>query len=269
LLGTSSGQLGPEEETLGQSCRIAGLTANGYDLYAVCSRSRAGVALSLIKVDIIAGSVQAGLFTEENAQDDAGNSVRFSVAGFMANGMAVDAQGRVYISNSLGFFSRRPLYQVIIDDSLSQGNQLSFIHRTWLRKLDIMPNGLQIDSNNQLFYVNGFGINKVEINEDGSAGESSPFFRTFLAPLDDFAFLPNGGLVIAQIFPTGIIYTNPADEEGRATREKFQRLNYSPSSTALAPAQLIRADSSDDNTAEGRSVIVTTFFSGGLDLITD
>jgi hypothetical protein len=264
LDGTQDGHL--SSATSGEDCRFAGLTASDNILYAACVREGGLLnlgteAISLFQVNTQADNelIKTGRMSDSNflQKDD---EKAFNPNWFMANGMAVDSNGYLYITNSKASLAsnRDAISQVTITDS-GNSSFLDFNHQTWLSGNEFFPNGVQIEDNT-LYYAGGSDIHKVRINEDASAGEKRRHYDgADLAVIDDFA-INEGYIAYAKVSaPGAVIILKPAGFEQTAKYHSTVPMSVIPSSIVYqqdtpAGASLFTPG----------SLLVTSFFSGGL-----
>lgn len=262
--GTTNGYI--NEQASGDSCRFAGLTAQGTLLYATCIRS-GGIlnlgaeSVSLYQVETKSGQefVKTGLMTDENFEKS-DSEIDFDPNWFMANGMAVDSNGHVYISNSKASLApnRDAISKVIIDNK-DNGKNLAFSHQTWISGAEFFPNGVQIEGD-VLYYAAGSDILKTRIQADGKAGEVRLHFNgSNLATIDDFA-IEQGYIAYAKLPAAGsVVILKPASFHRTARHLTTVVMPVIPSSIVYQkdlPAGNPLFD-------EG-NLLVTSFFSGGL-----
>ena len=262
--GTQHGY--PHNPTVGADCTFAGLTAKGTKLYAACAKSSGlfglgAESISLYQVETTAGQVfiKTGRMEDSNfLQQD--HEKAFDPNWFFANGMAVDAAGHVYISNSKASLAgnRDAISQVTITDTGSS-NFLDFKHKTWLTGHEFFPNGVQIEGNT-LYYAAGSDIDKVRIKSDYSAGEVRTHFDgSDLATIDDFA-IEQGYIAYSKVSaPGSVVILKPASFTNTAKHLTTVIMPVIPSSIVYqkdipGQAPLFSAG----------SLLVTSFFSGGL-----
>jgi hypothetical protein len=262
--GTVDG--GIDAPALGADCRFGGLTAKGAQLYAACIQSGGFLglgaeAVSLFKVDTTANSelIKTGTMTDSNFIQ-ADNESPFDPNWFMANGMAVDDQGRLYISNTKA--SLAPNRDAISQVEITENGDTSFLdfnHRTWISGNEFLPNGVQIEGDT-LYYAGGSDILKTKINNDGSASDIKLHFNgADLATIDDFA-INDGYIAYSKVsVPGAVVILNPAAFDRTARHHSSIPMSVIPSSIAYQRVY------PNGNTlfAEG-DLLVTSFFSGGL-----
>jgi hypothetical protein len=260
--GTQDGTL--EGKPAGETCIFGGMKTHGVRIYASCVTGSWHV--SLIEIDIAARTVRAGKFTSCNAQP---SQQPCEVKPFYANGMAIDSAGRIYVSNMLSHLQiqndppvisnegDRTLIQIQLSEDRSSPTQLLFTHRTWFAQ-DILtdspsPNGVQIEGS-MLYFAAGPNINRVEIRQDGSAGQARVHYAGApLTYIDDFA-VRDGGLVLAKTMPPAITWVDRAGAELGTRDMDFDSV----------PSSVSYQDASNNNVFPVGSYIVTSFFGGGL-----
>lgn len=264
LDGTRDGHL--DSAPSGEDCRFAGLTSQGDTLYAACVReggllNLSTEAISLFQVNTQAGNefIKTGRMSDSNfLQKD--NEIAFNPNWFMANGMAVDNEGHIYITNSKASLAsnRDAISQVTITDS-GNSSFLDFNHQTWLSSNEFFPNGVQIEGDT-LYYAGGSDIHKVKITEDASAGEKRRHFDgANLAVIDDFA-INEGYIAYAKVSaPGSVIILKPADFDETADY-------YSTIPMSVIPSSIVYQKDLPAGTSlfTPGSLLVTSFFSGGL-----
>ncbi len=259
LQGTQDGELGGA--ALGDACAFGGLAVQGNTLYAACNH----IALYQVNTELGSEQVKSGRFTTENfIPKDTGDS--FNPSLFFANGMAVDTNGHVYLSNSLASNLLDPtvITQVKIEEGTS-GSDLVFSHQPWIKAgdyaLDFFPNGIQIEDG-ILYYASLNEIRKVKINNDASPGDINLHYRGLMT--DDFE-LYDGWVALASVsLPGTVKLLPPARFDQRVSSVKTIPLTFIPSSVRY---QMDRADGK--NVFPAGSLVVTSFFSGGIHIIMD
>ena len=262
--GTQNGY--PNSATAGADCTFAGLTAKGTKLYAACAKSSGlfglgAESISLYQVETTPGQVfiKTGRMEDSNfLQQD--HEKAFDPNWFFANGMAVDAAGHVYISNTKASLAnnRDAISQVTITDT-GHSNFLDFKHQTWLTSNKFLPNGVQIEDD-VLYYAAGSDIWKVRIQNDFSAGEPRTHFDgSALATIDDFA-IEQGYIAYSKVSaPGSVVVLKPASFDYQAKHLTTVIMPVIPSSIAY------QKDLPGNNELfEPGRLLVTSFFSGGL-----
>jgi len=250
----------------GEECTFTGLTASGSLLYATCIQTSGLLglrteAVSLFQVETTLNSerIKTGHMTDRNfIQGDAEKS--FDPNWFMANGMAVDSEGHLYISNIKAFFA--PNGDTISQVTITENGDTSFLdfsHKTWISGNELFPNGLQIEGDT-LYYTGGSNILKAKINPNFSASDVNVHYNgSKLATIDDFA-IHEGYIAYSKIsVPGAVVILTPAEFEDKAKKYSSIRMKVIPSSIVYQP-----------NLPEGNSLfnegnlVVTSFLSGGL-----
>ncbi|QUM76698.1 hypothetical protein HWV00_10910 [Moritella sp. 24] len=262
--GTELGGINDKPE--GEECRFAGLTASDSLLYAACIQTGGFLglnteAVSLFQVETTLNSerIKTGHMTDSNFIYGDGEE-SFDPNWFMANGMAVDSEGHIYISNSKAVLApnRDSISQVTITDN-GDSRFLDFNHKTWISGHELFPNGVQIEGDT-LYYTSGSNILKVKINADFSASDVNVHYKgTNLAMIDDFA-IHEGYIAYSKIsVPGSVVILTPAEFEDEAKR-------YAAIPMAVIPSSVVY----QSNLPEGNplfdegSLLVTSFLSGGL-----
>ncbi|HKP61946.1 MAG TPA: hypothetical protein VJV78_34680 [Polyangiales bacterium] len=273
LEGTEDGTL--KGKPLGDACVFSGMAVHGSTLYAACFAL--DFRVSLLEVDTQAGTVRAGYFSSCNAQP---STQPCEGLVFYPNGMGTDATGRVYASNTIAYWSledpenpvlqvegSRSISQIVIDHDASSGNKLVFTHHDWFTSNivadGVAPNGIQIEGQT-LYYAAGANINRVQIREDGSAGDFGLHYAgPPLSYIDDFA-VRDGRMALARTLPPAIVGLERAPRFGLAREVGTwpMGLDQIPSSVSYqadipAGASLFPAD----------SLVITCFFGGGLHVL--
>jgi hypothetical protein len=262
--GTVSGIL--SNEAVGDDCRFAGLTAKGSLLYAACIKENGFLNLGAEVISIYQVNtelnhelIKTGYMTDSNfTQQDSEDA--FDPNWFMANGMAIDDTGHLYVSNSKASLApnRDAISQVSIIDN-GNSSFLDFSHKTWISGGEFFPNGVQIEGDT-LYYAGGSDIIKAKINSDYSASETRVHFNgADLAIIDDFA-IHGGYIAYAKVsVPGSIVVLKPAEFN------KTARFYFSVP-MAVIPSSIVY----QSNTPVGEplfnegDLLVTSFFSGGL-----
>jgi hypothetical protein len=268
LEGAEGGVLGGKP--LGAPCSFSGMAAHGQVLYAACF-SPDDMRSSLFQVDTQAGTVRAGYFPP---CDPAASKTACSP--FYANGMAVDAQGRIYVSNTYAHISldgenvainvegSHSLTQIIVGPNPALPEKLVFETRDWfdgdIFTDGVAPNGVQIE-NQVLYYAAGPNINAITIGDDGTAGDFRVHYRgPLLSYIDDFAVL-DGRMALARTFPPAIVGLDRPSALGivRELGTSSMSLDAIPSSVSYQADIPVGASLFPKN-----SLVVTCYFGGGL-----
>lgn len=269
LEGTEGGVVGGTP--LGAPCVFSGMTVHGQVLYAACF-SQDDMRSSLLQVDTQARTVRAGYFPL--SCDPASSATPCSP--FYANGMAIDAVGRIYASNTYAYIGiagetvtinlegSPSLTQITIGPNPASPEKLAFDARDWFNT-DIFtdglaPNGVQIE-NQVLYYAAGPNINAIAIGDDGSAGDVRIHYQgPLLSYIDDFAIL-DGRMALARSFPPAIVGLDRPSAFG-----VVNELGEIPMSLDAIPSSV----SYQANVPSGAplfpkdSLVVTCYFGGGL-----
>jgi hypothetical protein len=265
--GTVDGKLGSAPR--GEPCTFSGMAVQGELLYATCVLSDSSRA-ALLQVDLTARTVRAGYFTTCNFEP-AASDCQFSQ--LYPNGMAVDAAGRIYVSDTsahagelVGDAARHTLTQISVDAAASKDGKLVFRHRAWF-SADIFtdglaPNGIQIDGD-VLYYAAGSNINKIRIRADGSAGEFRVHYTGPLDVLIDDFNLHEGEIFLALVVPPAVVGLSaaPWSDVAHETGRYDMPVDAIPSSVSYQP--------------EGRalhifpkdSLVLTSYFGGGVQVL--
>jgi hypothetical protein len=269
LEGTSGGSL--EGAAAGDACGFSGMTVRGMRLYAACVAPDGRAAL--LEVDVSAGKVRAGRFTTCNSEPSA---LPCEDVVFYPNGMAVDAAGRIYLSNtqahlmalgdspSISVEGSRSLTQVVLGPASDDAGLLQFTHRDWyttdIVRDGLAPNGVQIEGD-QLYYAAGANIVRIPIGEDGSGGEPSVhYLGPALSYIDDFA-VRDGRMAVARTLPPALVALDRAPALGTA-RELGE---FAMSLTSIPSSITYQADvPAGMSLFPPGSLIVTAYFGGGL-----
>lgn len=274
LEGTAGGVVGGAP--VGDPCFFSGLTVNGLRLYAACFANDASRA-ALIEVDVQARTVRADYFTTCNAEP---SKVPCENTVFYPNGMGMDAEGRIYLSNTASHLDvsgalpaitvegSRTLTQVVVNPNPTDPAKLSFTHHDWFStdifRDGLAPNGVQIEGST-LYYAAGANINRIEIRPDGTPGAAAVHFAgPALTMIDDFV-VSDGRMVLGRALPPELaaIDRAPAFGTAREIATKPMSLDAIPSSISLqrdvpGHAPLFPAN----------SLIITSYFGGGLYVLT-
>jgi len=271
LEGTVDGRIGGAPA--GDPCIFSGMKAQGMRIYAGCvspDRYRA----ALIEVDIAEGTVRAGYFDSCNAQP---SSSPCEYTRFYPNGMSIDTDGRIYVSDmfthlkladdipTISEEGTGTIIQIVVDRAVHSPGVLKFTHHVWLvadSAIDgVSPNGIQIDGDT-LYYAAGPNINRVPIGPNGDAGALSVHYRgAELSYIDDFCIV-DGRIALARTLPPSLVAIDRPDESGLApellVRDVDLRLTPSSISYQTDVNPVFPVD----------TLIVTSFFGGGIYTVT-
>lgn len=267
LEGTADGRIGGAPA--GDPCVFSGMKAQGMRIYAGCvalDRYRA----SLIEVDLAAGTVRAGYFDSCNAEP---SSSPCEHTRFYPNGMSIDAEGRIYVSDMfthLRFADDIPtiseegtgtIIQIVVDHSAQSPGVLKFTHHAWLvadgATDGYSPNGIQIEGD-ALYYAAGANINRVVIEPNGAAGPLNVHYRgPALSYIDDFCIVA-GRMALARTIPPALVALDRPDESGLALELGVRDVDLS-----LTPSS-ISHQTGNNPVFPVDSLVVTSFFGGGI-----
>ncbi len=266
--GTTDGTVngGISNATVGDDCRFAGLTAKDSLLYAACINESGllnlgaeDISLFQVNTELNQELIKTGRMTDSNfTQQDSEDA--FDPNWFMANGMAIDDAGHLYISNSKASLSpnRDAISQVSITDN-GNSNFLDFSHKTWISGSEFFPNGVQIEGDT-LYYAGGSDIIKAKINTDFSASKTKVHFDgSDLAIIDDFA-IHDGYIAYAKVsVPGSIVILEPAEFNKTASF-------YFSVPMAVIPSSIVyQSDTpAGESLFDEGDLLVTSFFNGGL-----
>ena len=257
----------------GDPCVFSGMTRFHDVVYAACYAPDGRT--SLIAVDTQQDSVRAGYFSSCN--DEPSTLPCTQTRNVYANGMAVDAAGRIYFTNMYAHLNLADgqlvvdasgsgtLQQLTIEDSAESSTSLVFKRRPWFGS-DILtdsfvPNGVQIEGST-LYYAAGPNINRVEISPDGRAGAVRTYYAgPALSYIDDFA-VEHGKLLMSQVLLTQAIVRAEPSLGGIIALP-----------TGSEPLQLSTAPSSVSQIPSGNALfpeagqLFTSYFGGGVYLL--
>lgn len=270
-----------EIASINKDCVMGGLTSKGNTLYAVC-----GVPFELLNHDVPfvvkdvylfevdatpnAKKVRVGKIGQENYTSR--NGEPFNPGAFFANGMAVDDDGDIYISNSAAILlgNKTAIEKVTIEGTeANNASNLILSHTPWIvsgdYSGDVFPNGVQIEGD-VLYYVSQDEIRKVRINDDGSPGEQRIHYKGLLIDgyknhlIDDFEIW-NGYIAFAStIISKSVVILPPADfEEEKVKPIETINVDYYPSSVRFQPE-----GEYSNPLFRKNALLVTSFFGGGL-----
>jgi hypothetical protein len=271
LEGTSDGTL--SGSPAGGSCTFSGMKAQGTRIYAACVGVTPAWRAALLEIDTQARTVRAGTFTSCNAEPAAAPC---DPTRLYPNGMAIDASGRIYVSNmlehlqlandvpSIEIEGTGSIRQIVVSADAPDARTLSFTHRAWFGT-DIVtdglaPNGIQI-AGQVLYYAAGANINRVDIGADGNAGAASVHYAgAALSYIDDFAVL-DGRMLLARTMPPGLVALDRAAAFGTASELGTRDMDWD----AVPSSVSYQADVPAGNSVfPAGSAVVTSEFGGGL-----
>ena len=271
LEGTSDGTL--SGAPAGDACTFSGMKAQGKRIYAACVGVTPEWRAALLEIDTQARTVRAGYFTSCNAEPA---SSPCDPTRLYPNGMAIDAAGRIYVSNMLEHLQlandtptieiegQGSIRQISVSENSPDARTLVFTHREWFGS-DILtdgvgPNGVQIEDQT-LYYAAGPNINRVEIGSDGRAGASSVHYQgPALSYIDDFGVL-DGRMLLARTLPPALVALDRPAPFGTAPELGTHDMGWDeiPSSVSY------QADVPAGNSVfPAGSAIITSEFGGGL-----
>lgn len=186
----------------GQYCGFNGLTSHGNILYATCTFApetptgalgESGDSV-LVRVDTNKQPDEAGyvqhvpLFTE----------------GSVGNGMAADANGDLYITDSLAWVRSYMLGDIrpaIVKVSVNDDDGFSISQDAWHYPAlnDMFPNGIRV-TRKHVYFVAGTAFKRFRLLKDGSAGPDLTLYNADPCHLmDDFDIKRNGFVAMTEI----------------------------------------------------------------------
>lgn len=202
-------------EINGTDCLLTGLTTDGVSLYGSCtvgvSNYAAPTNAQLFKVTVNGSNVTLNRY-------DYPTPVWY-------NGMAVDDQGNLYMSDSNAGAGK----PVIVKTPLPQSANDTLVLQDWLiaSGSEKLPNGIQIDGST-LYYTDGSKLLEIPINADGSAGTPTEKYKVtgYFALIDDFVITPQHiALAEVQQYSWGgtnqIVLVNKNDVAGAAGASSY------------------------------------------------
>ena len=240
----------------GKACQFGGMTDRGNLLYAVCMQTE-GLNSSgeLVRID------------PSNGQMD---RVDFPVAQkiFHLNGMDFGPDGALYISNSGALLTGgTAIYRVnILSESPLRISHSAFLDASKLGEdFDdgggLFPNGIRFEGNT-MFFARGVKLVKTQL-QDGGHGPLQEVYRTQgVAVIDDFTIV-EGHIFLAQANLLGLI-----DPNGFPSKLVVTDLNGDVKGETKLPVIPSSTSARRDTIFGDESVIITSFFNGGLHRVT-
>ncbi|THB67027.1 MAG: hypothetical protein D6B27_05375, partial [Gammaproteobacteria bacterium] len=225
-------------------CMFSGLTSQGNILYASCSNPFAffNPKTVLVRIDLDNG----------DKVDEA------SISGLkLPNGMAVDEDGSIYISDSQNGSFGATIAKITIEDKTEFTIQME----KWFTTSMVMANGIRI-RNHILYLANQTNIRSIPILENGSAGNASIIYTAPTGSLIDDFCISGENFVAAEIpNPNGKSGKGKVKfisiDTGEVEKEYSAPTGYDPSSVSF-----------DENGAlEQGAFFVTDYYGGGLYII--
>lgn len=251
------------------SCQFLGLTTDGTYLYAT---ARVNFELSLAHID--AGALVRILPSKDPVEVAIAPYDKYKDELHVFNGMAVGADGSIYMSNSYPNrfypFSNGhdwAIYKVTIIDQDDFRIQM----RPWLPRVNWFginyPNGIQI-SDDKMYYASGNSLFQIALTSNGP-GTPIPLYMA-LTPfnsLDDLVILPDHRVAVAEFNlgswmiselagfnsfgPNNIVIVDPHQ---RQNPEIIATLRYPVSSLAYRPGNALTND----------NFVATSWAQGGI-----
>lgn len=227
------------------NCMFTGLTGTGNTIYATC-QSTSETYLYRLQVS------------------DTGLDVIYkTISGLtQSNGMAVDANGDIYISDSGAkslYSSKSPIIKVVVTDE----NTFEFDAADWLDKSYVIkfPNGIQIEGDT-MYYADHYKVRTVKINSDGTAGVVNDFYTTTTANLiDDLAITPDY-IAISEIkYPTSTSGSSVTGHVILLDKETGDVVQQIAADKIYEPSSIIY---DRDGIFGEESLFVTDYFKSGL-----
>lgn len=280
LIAAADGTYDHKAITTRDDCVFSGLTSEKEDtLYAACTASKepasdGGVAMplwsDLIRVDL----------TKDESDPARVATTRLRGRNFFPNGMAVDERGFIYISNTMSSMAALLTGKVnpavirvrVVDEEKFEIKKKPVVS---MAEGGLAPNGLQIEGD-RLWFVSGSTLYEAQIVKKGLRNLRPIYIASSTRMFDDFAVLPEGIIVIAEIpspmtlgsliqpdswppanDPSQLTFVStgadslPVPAGGVIFEYEFEH-PMTPSSVTLVE---------DDN---GPALYVTDYFSGGL-----
>lgn len=188
-------------EINGNQCYFGGLTSKANKLYSACVQM-AFVELPGFPQPLflpVANKLYVVDLDQPTDSEDYITTTLLQTPLLSSNGMAVDNNGDLYISNSMSFMANLsgiPGVPAIVKVSLGD----TITETPWLTadQGGMSPNGLQ-HQNGSLYLASGNSLTKIQIQEDGTAGEVTPVYMADPAILIDDFDIKNNIIAASQI----------------------------------------------------------------------
>jgi hypothetical protein len=250
LEGTSDGTL--DGAPRGDACIFSGMASYGALLYAGCATLDG--RQSLLQIDTYKQTVRAAYFTSCNAEPA---SMPCEQTSLYANGMAVDAQGRIYTN-----FGSDTLLQILVGDDPPDPTKLNFRHHPFVTANflvnSLSPNGIQIEDD-VLYFAAGANLNAVPILKDGTAGKQRRHYNgPTISYIDDFS-VNKGSFVLARTIPAELAALTASSRGPKESGTCPLPDGAAPSSVRRQPDLPV-----DDAVFPPGTLVVTAFSGGGL-----
>lgn len=186
----------------GKDCDFNGLTSYQNILYASCTFA---VDAATGGLPSTGASVLVRVDTDK-AANDAGfvQTAALFGEGSLPNGMATDADGNLFISDSqswLKTYTAADIRPAIVKVNIDDSNGFSISQEAWHYPGldDKFPNGIRV-TDDHLYFVNGVELKRFDILSDGSAGMDLTLYRARMCGLmDDFDIADNGYIVTTEL----------------------------------------------------------------------
>lgn len=188
-------------EINGNQCYFGGLTSKANKLYSACVQM-AFVELPGFPQPLflpVANKLYVVDLDQPTDSEDYITTTLLQTPLLSSNGMAVDNNGDLYISNSMSFMANLsgiPGVPAIVKVSLGD----TIIESPWLAadQGGMSPNGLQYQ-NGSLYLASGNSLTKIQIQEDGTAGAVTPVYMADPSILIDDFDIKNNIIAASQI----------------------------------------------------------------------
>jgi len=216
---------------------FCGLAQHGSYLYVLCGETDASGTVTpyllSARIDLITTNATwnylMGVF-HETALNDLLSSDPEATTIALPNGMASDSKGFLYFADS---YNGRIMRLKINPD---KPKEVSDLTQWWKRDGLYFTNGIDI-KDSALYLSGGMEVHKIEIKDDGTAGEDR-VLHTRASFLDDLTAY-KGGVIVADFISGTIFYVTDAGEVNYETFPIFA----GPSSVHLAQAPLFEPGS--------------------------
>lgn len=265
-----------------EDCVFSGMATVGSTIYGACTALGNAIEINgqatglpkwsdLVRIDLAKAPSDPKYIAETRLGDDS----------LYPNGMAVDAKGDIYITNTFAvIFQLLPRFSADAIDAISRvrivDEENFTISKTSALPADqggMSPNGIQIQGD-RLWFVSMNVLYEAQIGDEGLVNLKNIYQTRLVRMFDDFAILPGNRVAIAEFNTVGLVadvlFPN-AQQSGAPSQLTFVSTGTGPE--ALRAGKVIRKHLLPDiipssatlvNDAEGAALYVTDYFNGGL-----
>lgn len=230
-------------------CVFSGLTAYKNTLYAACSKLMGKSKLFQIEF--------------ENNLENTASIQEVNLSGVSSpNGMAIDSEGSIFITDSFSKFYKTAAISKI---TIVKNKPLQIEVEKWLDKQTNTkyPNGVLVDKNT-IYYVDHSILYSVEIDSNGNAGTQSIIYQTQEGGMIDDLTINNEYFIIAEIIDPKI----KSFPQLAKKKPGYGSVKFISKKTKLIDKEIVTDNgiNYEPSSIQGNNdyLFITDYFNGGL-----